>query len=106
MSVSIDLVENNISSKTTTDAQNKNVTQYVNLDGVLGFNGSANYSWQYKKLHLRPQTYISVRKYGNYMILNGATVRNETFNVSGSFSLQYYLENKLAAGYTARFNYA
>ena len=106
LSGSVDLVENNISSKTTTDAQNKTVTQYVNLKGVPSLNGSANYGWQYKKLHLRPLVFVSIRKYGNYTILNGATVKNETFNVSGNFTLRYNLENKLGAEYTARVIYA
>lgn len=99
---SVYFTENNIALKRTTDAQSKTITQYVNLNNVPGVNGSIQYSWRYKKIHLRPSLNLSIGKSGYITILNDVTVKNETVYSSLGSSVFYDLDNKLSVGYTAR----
>ncbi|MBC7937336.1 MAG: outer membrane beta-barrel protein, partial [Rhizobacter sp.] len=102
---SINYADNNIVSKTTTDAQNRSITQYINLGGIPGMNGYLNYSRQYKKLHLRPSVSVSINSSGNNAILNGEKIKNENFHGSANFSLKYDLPNKFSFGYAPGVNY-
>lgn len=103
--ISMNYSVNNIVTKTTTDAQNKNISQYINLDGTPSLYGYFSYGWQYKKQHLRPSLSLSMNRYGNNSILNNALLENRNLSGSLNASLSYDLKDKLTATYTASLSY-
>jgi len=98
--------ENYVSAKTTTDAQNKTIVQFVNLNSAPVFYGSVQYGWAYKKLHLHPSVYLSFSGSGSNSILNGITIKNKSYSGSFGSGWSYDLTNKLSARYTAGLNFS
>lgn len=103
--VSMNYSVNNIVTKTTTDAQNRNISQYINLDGIPSLYAYFSYGWQYKKQHLRPSLSFSANRYGNSSILNGAMLQNRNLTGSLSASINYDLKDKVTVSYRASINY-
>ncbi len=105
VSASVGYTANAITSNTQTDSLNRTISQYINLNGIAGLNGSINYSWMYKKVHLRPGVSASFGRYGNYSIENGRKLKNESLSMSSNFSLNYDRANKLSLNYRGGLNY-
>ncbi len=103
---SINYLENNISSKTTTDAQNKTTAQSINLNSVPVFYGSLYYSKQYTKIHLYPSVSLSFGSNGYNSILNNAIIKNESIYGSAAITLSYNVENKLQVSYSGYLNFS
>lgn len=104
-SVSMNYAENAVVTKGQIDAQNRTVSQYINMNGIVGVNGYAGYNWYYKKLGLRPSINSSFGRYGSYSIQNGRKIKNESIYVNTSFSLNYNWKDNLTLGYRGSVNY-
>ncbi len=102
---SMDYTQNAIGSKSSIDAQNRTVSQYINLNGIPGFNGRIDYGWQIKKYHLTTSIRLNAGTYGNYNFLNEVKVKNGNLFGGGSVSLGYDLENKLGVSYNGSINF-
>jgi len=102
---SMDYTQNDIKSKSSIDAQNRTVSQYINLNSIPGFNGSIDYEWQIKKYHLSPSIRLNAGSYGGYNFLNEVKVKSNNLYGGGTLSLRYYLENKLIATYSGSVNF-
>ncbi|MBC7423841.1 MAG: TonB-dependent receptor [Ferruginibacter sp.] len=102
---SMDYTQNDIRSKSSIDAQNRTVSQYINLNSIPGFNGSIDYGWQIKKYHLRPSIRLNAGTYGSYNFLNEVKVKNNNLYGGGSVSVSYDLENKLGVSYNGSINF-
>jgi hypothetical protein len=103
--LSMNYTTNNITSKTSTDIQGRSISQYININTIPGISGNIHYSWQYKKIGLRPSVSTSINRYGGYSILNDEKVKNESFHGAVNISLQYDWANKLTATYVGSVNY-
>ncbi|WP_315815983.1 outer membrane beta-barrel protein [Paraflavitalea speifideaquila] len=62
--IGINYTDNAITMQRSTDAQNRTMSKYINLDGVLGMNAFMGFNWQYKPLHLRPSLNVNLSKGG------------------------------------------
>ena len=103
--VSFNYSDNNITTKTTTDAQNRTTSQFINLDGLPGMYSSLSYSWEYKKIHLRPSISANYNLSGNNSILNEKLVRNRNWNTRFNAGLNYEIKNVLTASYNGSISY-
>lgn len=102
---SVNYTDNAVTSERTIDAQNRNVSRYINMDGIVGVNGSVGYNWQYKKWHLRPSISTNVSKYGNYSIQNDRKIKSESLNLSTRASLAHDWKDVMTTSYAASINY-
>jgi len=97
--------QNEITNKSFIDSNNCSVSQYINLDGIPGYSGSMSYSWQYKKIHLRPSVSASLGSYGNYSLINGLKNKNESVYVNTTVGATYDIKELMTINYSARVSY-
>jgi len=102
---SINYTDNAITNARTTDAQNRNVSRYINMDGIVGINGSLGYNWQYKKWHLRPSISTNLGRYGSYSIQNDRKIKNQSLNLGTRASLAHDWKDVMTTSYSASINY-
>lgn len=104
-SLSGNYVRNAITSKSFIDSNNRTVSQYINLDAMPGYNGSVYYSWEYKKVHLRPSVNGNFNRYGYYSYLNGLKNKNDNFNVNITVSANYDIKELMTLNYSVTGSY-
>lgn len=92
---------NDVASRTFIDAQNRRTSQYINLNSIPSVFGYTNYNWQYKKYKLRQAINVSASKNGNYSIQNDDKLKNESFNLGASFSINHDWKSVMTTGYKA-----
>lgn len=103
--LSMSVEQNSITSQSTIDAQNRTVSQYINIKGLPGYNGYISYNWNYKKWHLRPNVSTSFGKNANYMVQNGKRLRSESLNLNTSVGLSHEWKDVMNTSYSARIGY-
>lgn len=90
---------NDVATKTYTDAQNRSVSQFINLNSIPAIYSYMFYNWQNKKYHLRHMANLSTNKNGNYTIQNDEKLKNISFNMSATYSINYDWTDVLSTGY-------
>lgn len=105
VNLSYNYTDNAITSERSTDAQNRNVSRYINLDGLAGISAYTGINWQYKKLNLRPSVSANIGKSGGNIIQNGVKIKNENVYSSARISLAHDWENVMTTSYTGSANY-
>ncbi len=104
-SLSGNFILNPITTKTVIDSNNRTVSQYINLDGLPGYNGYLSYSWEYKKIHLRPSVSTSFNRNGDYSLVNGLKNKNEYFNVNATVGADYDIKELMKINYSVTGSY-
>jgi hypothetical protein len=99
VNVNFNYTSNSVASKTFIDAQYRNTSQYINLNSIPTIYSNINYSWQYKKYHLKPTIQVSINKNGNYTIQNDSKLKNKSLTMNGSFSLTHDWKNVMTTSY-------
>ncbi|OQP58147.1 hypothetical protein A3860_07415 [Niastella vici] len=102
--VNIRYTSNDVASKTYTDAQNRSVSQYINLNSIPNINSYLYYSWQNKKLHLKHSINLSTNKGGNYAIQNDNKLKSISLNVSATYSINHEWTKVMSTGYRGTVN--
>jgi hypothetical protein len=97
--INFNYTSNEVASKTFTDAQNRSISQFINLNSIPRIYSYINHSWQNKKYHLRHSVNISSNKYGNYSIQNDNKLKNESFNLSAGFTINHEWKKVMTTGY-------
>lgn len=100
--VGISLNKNGIISVTSVDAQNRQVSKYINMDGLPGINGSLRYNWRMKALHLRPAVIIGIGRNASYQIQNDQKIKNENTTMNAGLSLQHEWKDVLSTSVDSR----
>jgi hypothetical protein len=59
------------------------------MNGVVVYNGGMNYSWEYKKIHLRPSVNASFGHNGSYSFLNGLKNKEESYYANTTVGANY-----------------
>lgn len=103
--INVNYTDNAITMQRNTDAQNRTVSQYINLDGVMGISGNFNVNWHYKKWHLRPSVGMNFGKGGGNSIQNGVKIRNDNIYSSVNVSLVHEWENVMNTSWSGSVNY-
>lgn len=98
--------DNQIISETSIDAQNRQVSRYVNLDGIPSLSANARYMWSWKKLNLVPGFHASVTRGGNYALQNNQKVKNESFTMSSGLNLSHHWKQFMYTSYMGGINYS
>jgi hypothetical protein len=93
-----------VASKTFTDALNRSTSQFINLNSIPRFYSYLYYGWQIKKYNLKPSVNFSINKSGNYSIQNDNKLKNESFGVSGAFSINHEWKKVMTSGYRGSVN--
>jgi hypothetical protein len=104
--IGFNYTDNAITNQRSTDAQNRTVSKYINLDGVMNIYGNMSYNWQYKPLHLRPSISANLSKGGGNSILNGTRIRNENVYGSVRTSLTHDWKDVMSTSYSGSANYS
>lgn len=86
-SVYVNYISNGITSKSTIDAQNRQETQYINMNGIPGINASMGYSWRMDKWKLQPSLSASFSRNGSYIFQNNQRVKNSSTSYSTGLML-------------------
>jgi hypothetical protein len=99
MNLRFEYTSNDVTSATFTDAQNRSISQYINLNSIPRISWFLNYGWQYKKYHLKPSVNASIYKSGRYSIQNDNKQKNESLTMNASFSLTHEWKKVMTTGY-------
>ena len=104
--ISINYTTNRFAGSSHTDAQNRTIQQYINMNGVPGLNGRLRYSWTYKKIHLKPALYIAVNRNGDYSMQNDKKLKTENTSINGGVELEHEWTDKLTSKYEGEIDYS
>jgi hypothetical protein len=97
--VNVRYTSNDVASKTYTDAQNRSVSQFINLNGIPNIYGYLYYNWQNKKYHLKHTVDFSTSKSGDYTIQNDEKLKNIRLNMSFTYYLNHEWTKVMSTGY-------
>jgi hypothetical protein len=98
--------DNAITMQRSTDAQNRTVSQFVNLDGVGMLSANVGFNWNLKKWKLRPSLYFYGSKGGGNSVQNGITIKNENISSSIRGGLSHDWPNVMSTSYSNSFTYS
>jgi outer membrane receptor protein involved in Fe transport len=101
----VSFTNNDVTSESFTDANGRTVSRFVNINGNYNYYGSGNYSWEYKKLHLKPGIQASVNGNTSYNIINQVKARNSNTSFGVGPGLSYSLPDKFDLSYKGNVNY-
>lgn len=99
----MNVVDNSISSKTTTDSLGRQVTEPENVSG--GSTGVVNLSFGRKLLGVDLALHLSTNYMRTYSYVDAELSRSDVYISAGGFSLQQYLPDKYSFQLNTMFSY-